>query len=112
MHQKDVAEMAGYTSAGFITYGTHSEHRAARVWIAFVRVKRLGKTRCHASLRPQGPGSHSLGGYTVRWRETTGKAVFSRRLERAFDCIFGGEIWLHDFSQIAQTLLIVLTVKK
>jgi hypothetical protein len=23
------------------------------------------------------------------WREATGKVVFSRRLERAFDCIFG-----------------------
>ena len=23
------------------------------------------------------------------WREVTGKVVFSRRLERAFDCIFG-----------------------
>jgi hypothetical protein len=32
------------------------------------------------------------------WREVTGKVVFSRRLERAFDCIFGiknknQEIW-------------------
>ena len=32
------------------------------------------------------------------WREATGKVAFSRRLERAFDCIFGiknknQEIW-------------------
>ena len=36
MYQKDAAKMAGYSSAGFFTYGTHSERRAARAWIAFV----------------------------------------------------------------------------
>ena len=50
MYQKDVAKMAKYASAGFVTYGTHSERRAARVWIAIVRDKGLGKTLCHASV--------------------------------------------------------------
>ena len=48
MHQKDVAKMLRYASAGFVTYGTHSERRTARVWIALVRDERLGITWCHA----------------------------------------------------------------
>ena len=44
---------------------------------------KLGATR--PSLRSRGLGSHSLDGHAVTWRVTTGKAVFSRRLERAFD---------------------------
>ena len=42
--------MEKYASAGFVTYGTHSERRTARVWVAFVRDLRLGSTWCHASV--------------------------------------------------------------
>ena len=48
--------MAGYASARLVTYGTHSERRRARVWIALVRDKRLGSA-ARPSLRPRGPGS-------------------------------------------------------
>ena len=44
-----------------------------------------------SSLRPRGPGSHVLDAYANTCRETMGEAVFSRRLERAFDCIPGGK---------------------
>ena len=40
-------------------------------------------------MRSRGRESQVLDGYEVMWREATGKVVFSRRLERAFDCIFG-----------------------
>ena len=40
-------------------------------------------------MRSRGRESQVLDGYEVMWREVTGKVVFSRRLERAFDCIFG-----------------------
>ena len=50
MYQKGVAKMAGYASAGFVTYGTHSKHRAARVWLAVVRDESLGLAWRHASV--------------------------------------------------------------
>ena len=64
----------------------------AGVWVALPAIRsqvKLGATR--PSLRSRGLGSHVLDGYAVTWRETTGKTVFSRRLKRAFDCIFWGE---------------------
>ena len=36
MYQKDVAKMVKYASAGYVTYGTHSECQPARAWVAFV----------------------------------------------------------------------------
>ena len=50
MYQKDALVMARYSSAGLFTYGTHSERRTTRVWLAFARDKKLGITWCHASV--------------------------------------------------------------
>ena len=62
-------------------------------------------------MRSRGRESQVLDGYEVMWREVTGKVVFSRRLERAFDCIFGiknknQEIYF--LSGAARGLLVVL----